>query len=156
LAYANLRPRNLIVVRPRFDHVTGLGLPLDFLGGELEHLHAVVDARRENLVPFAGRLGGEGLDALLVHRVHGFGCRYACDRGGLVRTHGSTSLTRGRLRVRGFRLRLARSRDPGNDGAHGGAVSQEPPAAGLLVEEASGTRDLWCVGHGDFGGIVEL
>ena len=70
-AHADLRTGDLVVVRPRLDHVPGLGLPLDLLRGELEDLHAVRPCfGASSWLPLPGGLRGKCLDALLVHRVH--------------------------------------------------------------------------------------
>src|SRR5688500_1567352 len=58
LAYADLRSRDLSVVRPRFDFLARRCFPLNFLGRELEDLDALFDPWREWLITLARGLGG--------------------------------------------------------------------------------------------------
>ena len=69
-AHADLRAGHLSVVRPRLDLLARRRFPLDLARGELEHLHASVEPRREQLVAASFGLRGERFDSGLVHRVH--------------------------------------------------------------------------------------
>ena len=136
--HADLRTGNLIVVRPRLDHLARLGFPLDLLRGELEDLHAVVHLRRQQLIALAGGLGGERLDALLVHRVHRVGRgRRARAGGGVVRAHRAAGLAGAGACCAAAAFaarRLARGRDAGHE-RRDAAVAKESAAAGRLVEK---------------------
>ena len=68
--YANLRSRHLIVVSHRRNALPWRDLPLHLTRCKIEDLHALVHARRQELIALPGRLRREGFHGCLVHLVH--------------------------------------------------------------------------------------
>ena len=145
LANADLRTRHLLVVRHRIHDLARRHLPLHLARREVVDLHAVLHARRHELVPLAGGLGGERLDALFVHRVHEVGG--GADRGGRRGNRSGSGRPGGRghtARRRGVSGLAARHQGARAHGGKSGGTKEGAARRGSLRERAQrfGSRKL--------------